>query len=164
MDDMVSAGAENEDIAKRVLDTNSSNQFVTFSAGGTNYGVDIMGVREIRSWTPTTELPGRDPSARGMLDIRGKVVEVFDLSVALGGAPSPEQPEQVIVVVSLVDREVGLLVDAVSDIIFAEPNQLLAPPDTDAMSGRNVTALVNQEDGLIAVLDVAALFSNATAH
>lgn len=145
-------------------DVGSSNQFVTFSAGGIGYGIDIMAVREIRSWTPTTELPGRDPSARGMLDIRGEVVEVFDLSVALGGAPSPEQPEQVIVVVSLGDRDVGLLVDAVSDIIFADDSQLLAPPETTVSTGQHVSSLINQDEGLVAVLDVAALFGGAKLH
>lgn len=149
---------------RTATDVGSSNQFVTFSAGGMGYGIDIMSVREIRSWTPTTELPGRDPSARGMLDIRGKVVEVFDLSIALGGAASPEQPEQVIVVVSLGDRDVGLLVDAVSDIIFADDSQMLAPPETTAATGQHVSSLINQEEGLIAVLDVPALFGGASLH
>ncbi len=149
---------------RSTTDVGSSNQFVTFSAGGTGYGIDIMAVREIRSWTPTTELPGRDPSAKGMLDIRGKVVEVFDLSVALGGAPSPAQPEQVIVVVSLGDRDVGLLVDAVSDIIFADDSQLLAPPETTASTGQHVSSLINQEEGLVAVLDVPALFGSKSIH
>lgn len=143
----------------RGADVGSSNQLVTFQAGGTNYGVDVMRVREIRSWTSTTRMPGRDGSSRGMLDIRGKVVEVFDLALALGGPPSPEQPDQVIVVVSLGARDVGLLVDAVSDIIFTDRKQLLAPPDSDAMSGGHVTAIVDRDEGLIAILDVVAMFA-----
>lgn len=145
-------------------DTRDADQFVTFSAGGTNYGVDIMAVREIRSWTPTTEMPGRHPSSRGMLDIRGKVVEVFDLAVALGGTPSPQAPEQVIVVVSLGERDAGLLVDAVSDIVFADKSKLLEPPEAGTMSERYVSHLINQGDGLVAILDVEALFGRHTLN
>lgn len=75
-------------------DVGSSNQFVTFSAGGTGYGIYIVAVREIRSWTPTTELPSRDSSAKGMLDIRGKVVEVFAFQPPSVVRQAPNNPSR----------------------------------------------------------------------
>lgn len=138
----------------------ASNQFVTFRVGETAYGIDIMTVREIRSWTPTTQLPGRTSAARGVLDIRGQVIEVYDLAVVLGGAPTEANPEQVIIVVALGDTDVGLLVDAVSDIIFVSQADMLEPPEDGHSAGAagQIATMVNHDDKLTAILNAGALF------
>lgn len=135
------------------------NQFVTFSAGDQSFGVDIMSVREIRSWSPTTQLPGRPLGAKGVLDIRGSVVEVFDLSAILGGSDTQPLPGHVVLVVSIDETNVGILVDSVSDIIFAEPEDFREAPGAGMdEAGSKVSGLVQQDDRLIAILDLAALF------
>jgi len=136
-----------------------ANQFVTFSAGDKAYGVDIMAVREIRSWSPTTELPDGPFGARGVLDIRGSVVEVYDLSAILGGPSTEAVPGHVVLVVSMGETNVGILVDSVSDIIFAEESDFRAAP----AAGRNahnakVSGLVRQGERLIAILNLNTLF------
>ena len=136
-----------------------ANQFVTFSAGGKAYGIDVMAVREIRSWSPITELPGGPFGTRGVLDIRGSVVEVYDLSAILGGPSTEARPGHVVLVVSMGETNVGILVDSVSDIIFAEEADFRMPP----IAGRDretakVSGLVRQDDRLIAILNLKALF------
>jgi purine-binding chemotaxis protein CheW len=136
-----------------------ANQFVTFSAGGKAYGIDVMAVREIRSWSPITELPGGPFGARGVLDIRGSVVEVYDLSAILGGPSTEARPGHVVLVVLMGETNVGILVDSVSDIIFAEEADFRLPP----IAGRDretakVSGLVRQDDRLIAILNLKALF------
>ncbi|MGV8951829.1 MAG: chemotaxis protein CheW [Cypionkella sp.] len=135
------------------------NQFVTFSAGDKAFGVDIMSVREIRSWSRTTQLPGRPFGAKGVLDIRGSIVEVFDLSAILGGSDTEPLPGHVVLVVSMEETNVGILVDSVSDIIFAEPEDFRDAPaaGTDVQSAK-VSGLVQQDDRLIAILDLRTLF------
>lgn len=132
----------------------SQNQFVTFMVGDNSYGIDIMSVREIRSWTPTTELPDQTFGAAGVLDIRGTVVEVFDLAVVLGAQAMRERTGQVVLVVAIGDRDVGLAVDSVSDIVDATPGEFADPP----RPGGKVSAIVRQEDYLISVLDLSVLF------
>lgn len=136
-----------------------ANQFVTFSAGGRAYGVDIMAVREIRSWSPTTELPDSAYGACGVLDIRGNVVEVYDLSSMLGGPVTDPKSGHVVLVLSLGNANVGVLADAVSDIIFAENADFRPAPSAarDPQAAR-VSGLVKQGERLIAVLNLAALF------
>jgi len=144
-----------------VEEVKASNQFVTFRVGETAYGIDIMAVREIRSWTPTTALPGRGSAARGVLDIRGQVIEVYDLAVLLGGQATEASTDQVIIVVSHDGTDVGLLVDAVSDIIFVSEADMLAPPETGHSEGADgqISTMVNHEDRLTAILNAAALFN-----
>ncbi|MDO8359252.1 MAG: chemotaxis protein CheW [Devosia sp.] len=141
------------------IDLPPANQFVTFSAGDKAYGVDIMAVREIRSWSQTTELPDGPFGARGVLDIRGSVVEVYDLSAILGGPSTEGKPGQVVLVVSMGETNVGILVDSVSDIIFAEEADFRSAPSAgrDRESAK-VSGLVRQGERLIAILNLETLF------
>lgn len=137
------------------------NQFVTFTCGERAFGIDIMSVREIRSWAPVTELPNQPYGAVGVLDIRGTVVQVYDLASMIGGASScgGDSAGQVVLVVSLKSQDVGLRVDTVSDIIFAQSTDLRQTPKSGACgSGGPVLGLVKAEDRLIAILDLRALF------
>lgn len=132
-----------------------AGQFVTFSSGTSCYGVDIMAVREIRSWQPTTQLAGRSPVSRGVLDIRGQVVEVLDMSVMLGGGATEANRGSVVLVLARADRTVGLLVDAVSDIIQVDAADIMPlSPSIDADGGQHLRGMVSHEERLIALLDV----------
>ena len=147
--------APTNDDALAVAATGSApRQFVTFAAGGTAYGIDIMQVREIRSRTPTTPLPDGGFGSCGVLDIRGSVVEVFDLAALLGGMSGDGGPGSVVLVVSLNGRNYGLQVDSVSDIIFASDDDFRPSP----RSGGKVPNLVKQRDNLIGILDLDVLF------
>lgn len=137
------------------------DQFVTFTCGPRAFGIDIMAVREIRSWGPVTELPNQPFGARGVLDIRGSIVQVYDLLTLLGGhgGDAEGKGSQVVLVVSLKSQDVGLLVDTVSDIIFAQGEELRpAPKSSDRADTGSVLGLVKNEDRLIAILDLKALF------
>jgi purine-binding chemotaxis protein CheW len=143
------------------------NQFVTFHSGDRSFGIDVMAVREIRSWSPTTALPGQPAGATGVLDIRGSVVQVYDLRALIGGKESDvAHSGQVVLVVALREQEVGILVDAVSDIIFASPEDMRAAPVTGQVLGAAavVSSLIKTEDRLIAILDLEALFPDVGTH
>ena len=147
------------------VEVRALEQFVTFTCSGRAFGIDIMSVREIRSWSPTTELPGQPHGAKGVLDIRGSVVQVYDLAVLLGGYGSEVNAGQVVLVVSLDNQDVGLLVDTVSDIIFAQPEDLRPVPGSggDPSNGM-VSGMFKNEDRLIAILNLAAMFPSYAGH
>lgn len=104
-------------------------------------------------------MPDAPAGSCGVLDIRGSIVEVYDLSVLVGGPILAARSGQVVVVVALDGSNVGILVDGVSDIIFAQPADFRQPPAVgrDARS-RKIAGLVRQEDRLITILNLAALF------
>ena len=132
-----------------------ARQFATFYIGENAYGINIMAVREIRSWTPTTQLPDQAHGARGVLDIRGEIVEVFDLSVVLGSSAREPQDNQVVLVVSIGDGDVGLAVDSISDIVDAADTDFADPPRL----GGKIAAMVRHDGHLISILDLDALFA-----
>ncbi len=141
----------------------SARQFVTFSAGGRAFGIDIMAVREIRSWSPTTDLPDAPSGARGVLDIRGSIVEVYDLSMLLGGPATAAMPGHVVLVVAFEGIDIGILADAVSDIIVAEPADFRHTPTTGRVPGQpgRVAGLVRHEESLVTILNLQGLFDRS---
>lgn len=142
---------------KPTAETGPPDQFVTFTCGSRAFGIDIMSVREIRSWTPVTELPNQPYGACGVLDIRGNIVQVYDLASMIGTDSSADDAGQVVLVVSLLSQDVGLRVDTVSDIIFAQGDDMRPSPKGGKGDGL-VLGLVKNEDRLIAILDLKALF------
>ena len=147
-----------------VAEAATANQFVTFTCGQRLFGIEIMSVREIRKWSKTTPMPNQPYGACGVLDIRGSIVEVYDLASMLGAHSDRDETSKVILVVSLGNRDVGVIADTVSDIIFAKPDDLRPPPNGQGRGDSTVSKLVKSGDQLIAVLDLDVLFPSYTAH
>ncbi len=134
-----------------------TRQYVTFTSAGKAYGIDIMSVREIRSWAPTTELPGQPHGARGVLDIRGEVIQVFDLNVLLGGGSSDVTDGHVVVVVSIGGVNAGILADSVSDIIQVGKDDIRKVPQSGGYSTDVVASLAKHEERIVAILDLTSI-------
>lgn len=104
-------------------------QFITFRSGAQEFGADIMAIREIRGWTETTPLPHAPDYVRGVINLRGVVLPVVDLKARLGQGQSQANPKHVIVVVQAESRTIGLLVDAVSDILTVTAGEIQPTPE-----------------------------------
>lgn len=140
-------------------------ELLSFRLGEQEYSVDIMSVREIRGWTRATPLPHTPPHVRGVINLRGTVLPVVDLSVRLGMPPVEGAARNVIIVVQIGTHSVGLLVDAVSDIL-ALPRSELQPPPEFAADGRDtfVEALTIVDGRMIRVLDLASVLPEETSE
>ena len=145
-------------------EASTTNQFVTFTCGQRLFGIEIMSVREIRKWSKTTPMPNQPYGACGVLDIRGSIVEIYDLASMLGAHSEQDEASKVILVVSLGSRDVGVIADTVSDIIFAKPDDLRPAPNGQGRGDTTVSKLVKSGDQLIAVLDLDVLSPSYTAH
>ncbi|WBU62800.1 chemotaxis protein CheW [Paracoccus aerodenitrificans] len=133
-------------------------ELLSFRVKEQEYCVDIMSVREIRGWTKATPLPFSPPHVKGVINLRGTVLPVVDLSRRLGMEETEGLDRNVIIVVTLNGNLAGLLVDAVSDILTIPRNEMMAPPDIGLdPSARYVDGLLLVEDKLIRVLDLASV-------
>lgn len=110
-------------------DLGGRRQFITFRSGEQEFGADIMAIREIRGWTETTPLPHSPDYVRGVINLRGVVLPVIDLKARLGLGLTDANPKDVIVVVQAGDRTIGLLVDAVSDILTVTGGEIQPTPE-----------------------------------
>jgi purine-binding chemotaxis protein CheW len=108
---------------------NSTRELIAFRIGEQEFCVDIMSVREIRGWTPATVLPKSPTFVRGVINLRGAILPIVDLAARLGFAPPEPTVRHVIMVTQVGQQVVGLLVDAVSDILSVTDAAIQPTPD-----------------------------------
>ncbi|WP_426958714.1 chemotaxis protein CheW [Muricoccus radiodurans] len=109
--------------------TSAERELISFRIGAQEFCVDIMAVREIRGWTPATPLPHAPAYVRGVINLRGAVLPIVDLAERLGLPPSEPSQRHVIIVAQVGKQVLGLLVDAVSDILTVGDAVIQPPPD-----------------------------------
>ncbi|UWP97290.1 chemotaxis protein CheW [Aliiroseovarius crassostreae] len=147
--------------ATKNLDTHSDGdeiELLSFLVGGQDYSVDIMSVREIRGGAQATSLPHAPSYVKGVINLRGTVLPIVDLAKRLGMHEDKDSERNVIIVVAIGERTVGLVVDAVSDILAISEQDMQPPPEMRADQKRNfVSALTIVEDRMIRILDLNAV-------
>lgn len=131
----------------------ASNQFLTFLLGGQDFGVEILQVREIRNFTKLTPIPNMPASIKGVLNLRGTVVPIVDLRIRLGMPAVEYDRFTVIIVVNVNERIMGVVVDAVSDVLNVDGDALVAPPSMGNTDTSFVTGLAKSEDRLVTLLN-----------
>lgn len=156
--------AENQPDKARVDAVGSSSQqFLTYTVGDEEYGVDIMKVREVKGWTETTRLPSSPEYMRGVLNLRGVVIPIFDLRARFGGGLTEATDKHVVVILAVGDRTIGLLVDTVSDILTVETEEIKDAPDREgSLDKQFITGLIAVEDRMVVLLDVEKLVDVAS--
>lgn len=135
-----------------------TRQFISFTIGADEYGVDIMAIREIKGWSPTTELPDTPDCLRGVINLRGAIIPILDLRARFTGRRTDASARHVIIVVAIGERVAGLLVDAVADIITVAAGDIQPVPELEAGDG-SVCGLVTVEGRLVALLDLSRVYS-----
>lgn len=125
----------------------SGRELMAFRIGAQEFCVDIMAVREIRGFTPATPLPQSPSYVRGVINLRGAVLPIIDLAARLGFGTSETSARHVIMVVQVGQQAIGLLVDAVSDILTVSGDAVQPTPDVASEMAKNFVRGVLAIDG-----------------
>lgn len=146
------------------MSTNVSNedtiqQFLTFTVEGEEYGVDIMMVREIKGWTDATRLPNSPDFMRGVMNLRGLIIPIFDLRARFRQQLTQATASHVIIILAVGERNIGVLVDAVSDILTVQTDEIKPAPELDTTVAQNfISGLISLNDRMVVLLCVDHLF------
>jgi purine-binding chemotaxis protein CheW len=117
-----------------------------------------MSVREIRGWSAATPLPQSPQYMRGVINLRGAVLPIMDLAERLDLPPTQPSERSVIIVVQVGERLVGLLVDAVSDILSINPDQIQPTPDVGCDQAKAfIRGLITIDDRMVSEIAVERL-------
>lgn len=156
MNDAVNAAViEQEDLV--------GTQYLTFLLAEEQYGINILQVQEIRGWEKPTRIPNSPIYMRGVVNLRGTIVPVLDMRMRFGLSVEPYSKETVVIVVNAVckkghERSLGLIVDAVSDVVVANDEQVVNTPEFGShVPTENIIGLVNENGNMVMLLDVASL-------
>lgn len=141
------------------IESSAQKQYITFTIGKEEYGTPILTVQEIRGWMATTPLPNTPKFVKGVTNLRGNIVPVFDFRARFSGVLTEVTERHVVIMVEIDGRTVGLLVDAISDILAIDPADI-QPPPTEALNIdiQYLDGLVASGDRMVALVNVDRLF------
>jgi purine-binding chemotaxis protein CheW len=132
-----------------------ARELVAFRVDSQEYCVDIMSVREIRGWTPATAIPQSPDYVRGVINLRGSVLPIVDLASRFGLKPPEPTARHVIIIAQIGKQVIGLLVDAVSDILTVLSEKIQPTPDVASDVARSfVRGVLAIEGRMISLIDL----------
>ncbi|MGO9359866.1 MAG: chemotaxis protein CheW [Xanthobacteraceae bacterium] len=154
-----------QDTLDRPATSANTKQFITFTIDAEEYGIDIMVVREIKGWAHTTMIPNAPTHVRGVINLRGIIVPIFDLRARFGMGLTVPTSMHVVIIVAAGTRTIGLLVDTVSDIISVDPKAIRPVPEMGLPSEEQfLEGLVAMENRMVTLVSLAGLFdANVTS-
>ena len=133
----------------------AAREVITFNLASQEFCVDIMTVREIRGWTPATALPQSPTYVRGVVNLRGAVLPIIDLAARLGFPATAPSARHVIIVCQIGDQIVGLLVEAVSDILAVSHDAIQPTPDVAANpTSKFVVGLLTLDGRIVSLMSL----------
>lgn len=137
-------------------------QFLAFVLGSEEYAVDILRVQEIRSWEPVSRIPNVNPYEKGVVNLRGAIVPIIDLRERFNLGHSEYTPVTVVVLHTRDDnsrqRVMGVVVDAVSDVVDVDTAAVQMTPDFGArVSTEYINGIVSVGERMVLLLDVDKL-------
>lgn len=142
----------------------SESQIVICELGDERFGIDIESVFEIIRSQEITAVPTAPSHVEGVINLRGRVIPVVDLSRRFGMPGVTATKSSRIVVVGSGDARVGLVVDGVSQVLMLHDDWIEPTPDLAAgTSGELIRGIAKLPDGLTILLELDALFG-ATSH
>ena len=153
--------ATTRDMGEQIDMAADGNQFLTFCLGDELYGVDILRVQEIKGYTAVTRIPNTPDYIKGVLNLRGTIVPIVDLRTTFAMEEIERTMFTVIVVVVVRDKVLGIIVDAVSDVLNINSKDIQAPPEFGAKVDIGfLKAIGKSGDKLVAILDIDRLLSD----
>lgn len=142
-----------------VIGKSIAQQFLTFTIEKEEYGVDIMTVREIKGWTETTRLPNSHEFMRGVMNLRGLIIPIFDLRTRFHMGVTEATPKHVVIILAVGERNLGILVDTVSDILDVNSEQIKPAPAGDTQIDADyINGLISLDNRMVVILNVEHLF------
>jgi purine-binding chemotaxis protein CheW len=135
-------------------------QYLTFRLGDEEYGVEIEKVQEIKGYSAITPIPNVPAHVGGVMDLRGTIIPVTNLRPRLGMAETACTPFTVIVVVTVGRRTMGLIVDAVSEVLTVPSAEIQAAPDFGVeVDARFIRGVTKAGDRVVVVLDIERILA-----
>lgn len=136
-------------------------ELIAFRVGQQEFCMDVMMVREVRGWTVPTILPRSPSYVKGVINLRGAVLPIIDLSLRLGMNEVVPTSRHVVIIVQIINRQIGILVDAVSDILTANKDTTQPSPEITSNLIKNfVKGLLAVEGRMVGLISLDQVLEN----
>jgi purine-binding chemotaxis protein CheW len=142
------------------LQQTGANEYLTFTLGDEEYGVEILKVQEIRGYEAVTKIANAPAFIKGVANLRGTIVPIVDMRIKFNlGEPVYDQ-FTVVIILNVAGRVVGMVVDSVSDVIALSAEQVRPAPDfSSSFDTRYITGLGTVDERMLILVDIERLMS-----
>ena len=140
----------------------TSLEFLAFTLGEEEYGLDIQKVQELRGYDAVTRIANAPEFIKGVVNLRGIIVPIVDMRIKLNlGTPTYDQ-FTVVIILALAGRVIGMVVDSVSDVITLTPEQVKPAPEMgSALNTDYLIGLGTIEQRMLILVDIDKLMASA---
>ncbi len=139
-------------------------QYLSFTIDQKEYAINMMLVREVKGWTAVTRLPNKPSYMLGVLNLRGVIIPIFDVRARFGFARTEANAKHVIIIIMVGSRTVGMLVDAVADILLVKPSDIKPSPSADHQGQQAfVSGLLALPDRMVSLLNIDSIVGSTAA-
>ena len=144
-----------------VASSSALREFLAFKLGTEEYGIDILRVQEIRSYEKPTRIAKAPDFIKGVINLRGVIVPIVDLRLKFHLDDASYTEFTVVIVLNIGSRVVGIVVDAVSDVITLSSDQLRPVPDfSSTIASEHVLAIGAIEERMLILIDIDKLMTS----
>lgn len=137
------------------------SEYLTFMLGRETYGIDILKVQEIRGYDTVTHIANAPDFMKGVINLRGVIVPIVDMRIKFRvGEPTYHQ-FTVVIIMNVLNRVIGMVVDSVSDVVTLTPDQIRPAPELGAaLDTHYITGLGTLNDQMLILVDIEKLMSS----
>jgi purine-binding chemotaxis protein CheW len=140
----------------------SLREFLAFKLGDEEYGIDILRVQEIRSYEVPTRIANAPHFIKGVVNLRGVIVPIVDMRLKFNLDSANYDSFTVVIVLNIASRVVGMVVDAVSDVITLTPEQLRPVPEFNSnIEADHLLAIGAIDDRMLILVDIEKLMASS---
>jgi purine-binding chemotaxis protein CheW len=137
------------------------HEFLTFTLGSEEYGIDILKVQEIRGYHAVTPIVSAPAFIKGVMNLRGTIVPIVDLRIKFGVGQAQYDAFTVVVVLKILSRTIGIVVDSVSDVLQLTAEEIRpAPQFGAALDTEYLMGLGALEGRMLILVDIERLISS----
>jgi purine-binding chemotaxis protein CheW len=136
-------------------------EFLAFTLGAEEYGIDILRVQEIRGYESPTRIANVSSFIKGVINLRGLIVPVVDLRIKFDLGCAEYTDLTVVIILNITGRIMGIVVDSVSDVTTLQPEQIgMAPPVSSALSAEYLLGLGTVDERMLILVDIEKLMNS----
>ena len=137
-------------------------EFLAFKLGNEEYGIDILRVQEIRSYEQPTRIANAPAFLKGVVNLRGVIVPIVDMRLKFNLDSARYDSFTVVIVLNIAHRVVGMVVDAVTDVITLTTEQLRPVPEPgSAIASDHHLAVGSIDQRMLILIDIDKLMTSA---
>ncbi len=139
----------------------SRNEFLTFTLGEEEYGIDILKVQEIRGYKSVTTIANAPVFIKGVINLRGLIVPIVDMRIKFNLNNIEYNQFTVVIIINVSNQIVGIVVDSVSDVVLLKDEEIKhAPTFGSVLDTKYILGMGVQNDRMITLMDIEKLMTS----